>query len=84
MGKHGASRFEEETYHAGFKNPRGEIKRDINQIKRGKRKSIRVSKGYNLAHRRGYEARKGYGYKYSDLQNVDLHRLQYKHEGYGR
>jgi hypothetical protein len=30
----------------------------------------------------GKEARKGYGYRYSDLQNPDLHRLQHKHEGY--
>ncbi|MEF2294085.1 polymorphic toxin type 8 domain-containing protein, partial [Virgibacillus dokdonensis] len=44
---------------------RGEIRRDINEIKLGKRKNIRVPQGYHLAHRRGYEARKGYGYKYS-------------------
>lgn len=61
---------------------RGEIKRDINEIKRGKRKTIRVPKGHNLAHRRGYEARKGYGYKHADLQDVGLHKLQHRIEGY--
>ncbi|QTD40857.1 T7SS effector LXG polymorphic toxin [Sporosarcina sp. Te-1] len=63
---------------------RGEIKRDINEIKLGKRKNIRVPQGYHLAHRRGYEARKGYGYKYSDLQTIKSHKTQHKHDGYGR
>lgn len=63
---------------------RGEIRRDINEIKRGKRKNIRVPKGYELAHRRGYEARKGYGYEYSDLQIIRNHRTQHKYDGYGR
>jgi RHS repeat-associated protein len=61
---------------------RGEIKRDQNQIARGTRSTIRVPGNKNLAHRRGKEARKGYDYKHSDLQNKDLHRLQHKHEGY--
>jgi len=61
---------------------RGEIKRDQNQIQRGTRSTIRVPGNKDLAHRRGKEARKGYGYKHSDLQNKDLHRLQHKHEGY--
>lgn len=63
---------------------RGELKRDINQIKRKKRKTIRVPKGYELAHRRGYEARKGFGYKYSDLQTIKNHRLQHKYDNYGK
>jgi len=63
---------------------RGEIKRDINEIKRGKRKNIRVPQGYHLAHRRGYEANKGFGYKYSDLQIIKNHRTQHKHDGYGK
>lgn len=61
---------------------RGEIKRDINAIKRGKRTSIRVPKGYHLRHRYGYEAKKGYGYKYSDLQTIKSHRTQHKYHGY--
>lgn len=63
---------------------RGEIKRDINEIKRGKRKNIRVPKGYELAHRRGYEARKGFEYENSDLQVIKNHRTQHKIDGYGR
>nr|MCH9740227.1 hypothetical protein [Campylobacterota bacterium] len=61
---------------------RGWIKQELNQIKRGKRRSIRVPIGKNLAHRRGYEAKKGYGYDYSDLQDIDLHKLQHRFEGY--
>jgi len=61
---------------------KGEIKRDQNQIARGTRSTIRVPGNKDLAHRRGKEARKGYNYKHSDLQNKDLHRLQHKHEGY--
>ncbi|MFD1674143.1 polymorphic toxin type 8 domain-containing protein [Alicyclobacillus fodiniaquatilis] len=61
---------------------RGELKRDINMIKRGKRTTIRVPKGYNLAHKRGFEAKKGYGYSHSVLQEIGLHRLQHKYEGY--
>lgn len=61
---------------------RGEIKRDINEIAAGKRNNIRVPEGYNLAHRRGYEAKNGYGYEYSDLQDIGLHKLQHSIEGY--
>jgi RHS repeat-associated protein len=63
---------------------RGEIKRDINEIKRGKRPTIRVPKGYQLAHRRGFEARKGYGYAHSDLQIIKNHKIQHKYDKYGR
>ena len=38
-------------------------------------KTIRNSKGYDLAHARGYEAAKGYGHKYTQLQNRNLHNL---------
>ena len=61
---------------------RGWIRQEMNQIERGGRQNIRVPPGKQLAHRRGYEARKGYGYEHSDLQDVDLHRLQHKIEGY--
>ena|GEM_PF-6449137 len=61
---------------------RGEIKRDINEIARGKRVIIRVPHGYNLAHKRGFEAWRGYGYQYSDLQDIGLHKLQHGIEGY--
>jgi hypothetical protein len=61
---------------------RGWIQQEINSINRGQRRSIRVPPGKELAHQRGFEARLGYGYEYSDLQSVDLHRLQHSIEGY--
>jgi len=61
---------------------RGWIQQELNSISRGQRSKIRVPPGKNLAHRRGYEAKKGYSYEYSDLQDKSLHDLQHKHEGY--
>lgn len=57
---------------------RGEIIRGINQINRGKRKTTRVTKGYELAHKRGFEAKKGYSYAYSVLQTIQNHKTQHK------
>lgn len=48
--------------------PRGEIRR-------GKGTIIRVPQGYQLVHKRGYEARKGFGYKYSNLNGAKLYKL---------
>ena len=61
---------------------RGWIKQEQNAIQRGNRSSIRVPPGKNLAHRRGHEAAKGFDYSHSDLQDIDLHRLQHRFEGY--
>lgn len=63
---------------------RGSIKSDINAMKRGKRKSLRVPKGHQLAHRRGFEARKGFGYEYSDLQTIRSHRTQHHYDNNGK
>ena len=63
---------------------RGWIKQDINQINRGKRQNIRTPPGKQLAHERGREAAKGYPYKYSNLQDKDLHRRQHRHDNYGK
>ena len=52
---------------------RGEIKRDMNQIARGKRKTIRVPQGCNLAHRIGHSAKDGFSYAHSDLQWIADH-----------
>ncbi|WP_124115566.1 polymorphic toxin type 8 domain-containing protein [Paenibacillus xylanexedens] len=38
-----------------------ENKRDLNEIKRKKRKNVRVPQGYQMQHKRGFEARTGYG-----------------------
>jgi hypothetical protein len=64
------------------KADRGWIKQEMNSIQRGQRTSIRVPPGKNMAHRRGFEAKKGFDYKHSDLQDIDLHKLQHRHEGY--
>ena len=61
---------------------RGWIRQEMNSIGRGQRTTIRNPPGRDLAHRRGKEARKGYSYEHSDLQDKGLHKLQHKHEGY--
>lgn len=61
---------------------RGWIQQEVNAIKQGKRKTIRVPFGKVLAHRRGFRAKSGYNYLHSDLQDVDLHKLEHKHGGY--
>lgn len=65
---------------------RGQLKNDIRHIqqKHIRVKRIRVPKGYNLAHRRGFEARKGYDYSYTVLQYVSNHILQHRYDHYGR
>lgn len=63
---------------------KGWIKSEINQIEKGKRKNIRNPQGKDLAHERGREASKGYGYEHSNLQDRDLHRLQHKYDNNGK
>ncbi|MDU5454778.1 MAG: RHS repeat-associated core domain-containing protein, partial [Pseudescherichia vulneris] len=63
---------------------RGWIQQELDSIFRGKRKNIRNPPGYQLAHSRGYESSKGYGYQYSEPQNIDLHKLQHKYDDFGR
>jgi hypothetical protein len=72
---------------------RGWLNQEINSIQRkskrqgrdGKlrpQKNIRNPPGKDLAHRRGERASKGFSYKTAVLQDVDLHHLEHKHEGY--
>ena len=61
---------------------RGWIKQEADRIARKRAKTLRVPPGYVLAHKRGCEARKGFGYGYADLQTVANRLLQHKHEGY--
>ena len=67
---------------------RGWLKQDANAMKRDitKRPNLRVPFGTNLAHRRGFEASKGYNYQNGQayLQNADLHKIQHKHDKYGK
>ena len=66
------------------KADRGWIKQEQNSIARGNRKTIRNPPGKDLAHERGREAAKGYGYKHSNLQDRKLHRTQHKYDNFGR
>jgi RHS repeat-associated protein len=59
---------------------RGWIRQDLNEIARGQRSRIRVPPGYELAHRRGQEARLGFGYEFSDLKDIVMHRSQHRIE----
>ena len=63
---------------------RGWIKQEQNSIERGQRTRIRRPPGKELAHERGREAAKGYGYEHSNLQDKDLHKLQHKYDDFGR
>ena len=63
---------------------RGWLKQDYNQIQRSKRQNFRVPPGKELAHKRGFEAAKGYDYSHSNLQEKGLHKLQHKFDDMGR
>ncbi|HKV39540.1 MAG TPA: DUF2750 domain-containing protein [Blastocatellia bacterium] len=63
---------------------RGCIKQDQNSVDRGSRSTIRVPPGKDLAHERGREAAKGYGYEHSHLQDRSQHRRQHKFDQGGR
>ena len=63
---------------------KGWIKHEINTIERGTRKTIRNPPGKDLAHERGRESAKGYGYQHSKLQDKSLHKLQHKYDNFGR
>jgi len=55
------------------KTTKGELK----NIKKQKGR-FRVPKGHQLAHNKGYEAYKGYGYKHTRLQLIKNHRIEHK------
>ncbi|MEI8321439.1 MAG: polymorphic toxin type 8 domain-containing protein [Alphaproteobacteria bacterium] len=63
---------------------RGWLKQEKNLILTKKRTTLRVPPGKELAHKRGFEASKGYDYSYSNLQDKILHRLQHKFDGMGK
>lgn len=63
---------------------RGWLQQELNSIERGKRTTLRVPLGKELAHKRGFEAAKGFDYSYSNLQDKSLHKLQHKYDGMGK
>ena len=62
------------------KNHKGWIKQEINR----KTKNIRNPPGIHLAHERGRENVKGYGYEHSKLQLINNHKLQHKYDNMGK
>nr|WP_268895645.1 polymorphic toxin type 8 domain-containing protein [Pelistega ratti] len=68
---------------------RGWLKNEYRRVlqyktKFGKQKIMRLPKGYDLAHWRGYENAKGFNYNYSELNQRSLHKLQHKYDNYGK
>ena len=86
IGRHGKQkRLKDLIYDNKLsKSDRGWLKQENNQIKRKKRNNLRVPPGKELAHQRGFEASKGYGYDKSNLQDKDLHKLQHKYDKKGK
>jgi hypothetical protein len=75
---------------------RGWLKQEANAIRRDrtnksplaidqkKRAVLRNPPGKELAHKRGFEAAKGYDHSHSNLQNKDLHSAQHKFDNKGK
>jgi len=63
---------------------KGWIQQEINAKNRGNKKYLRNPPGKDLAHERGKENAKGYGYEHSNLQDRDLHKTQHKFDNKGR
>ena len=70
---------------------RGWIKQEINSIERKSKnknnrikKRIKVPPGYELAHERGREKVKGFGYEHSNLMLKLDHKIQHKFDNYGK
>tara|TARA_B100001250_G_C19436836_1_gene629938 strand:+ start:166 stop:453 length:288 start_codon:yes stop_codon:yes gene_type:complete len=59
---------------------RGWIKQELNRNKQ----NIRNPPGKHLAHERGREKAKGYGYEHSKLQIISNHKLQHKFDNMGK
>jgi len=59
---------------------KGWIKQEINR----KKKNIRTPPGKHLAHQRGRENAKGYGYEHTTLQLIMNHKLQHKYDNMGK
>ena len=66
------------------KADKGWINQEVNEVKAKKKSHLRNPPGKDLAHKRGYEAAKGFDYSYSHLQERKLHKLQHKFDNNGR
>ena len=70
---------------------KGWIKQELNIIKNKStnrngniRNRIRNPPSKELAHERGREKSKGYGYEHTNLQLISNHKLQHKIDNYGK
>ena len=63
---------------------RGWIQQELNEVAAGKKSHIRNPPGKDLAHERGRENAKGYGYEHANLQNRADHRAHHKLDDWGR
>lgn len=63
---------------------RGWIRQEMNEVASGKKGHLRNPPGKDLAHERGREAAKGFGYEHAHLQNRKDHRTQHKLDWGGR
>lgn len=63
---------------------RGWIKQEMNEVAAGKKGHLRNPPGKDLAHERGRENAKGYGYEHAHLQNRKDHRSQHKLDNWGK
>tara|TARA_B100000575_G_C23097694_1_gene633171 strand:+ start:1286 stop:1663 length:378 start_codon:yes stop_codon:yes gene_type:complete len=70
---------------------RGWIKQEINSIERNSKnnnnkvkKRLKVPPGYQLAHEKGREKAKGFGYEHSNLILKSDHKIQHKFDNNGK
>ena len=63
---------------------KGWIKQEMNEVAAGKKGHLRNPPGKDLAHERGRENAKGYGYEHAHLQNRKDHRSQHKLDNWGK
>ncbi len=63
---------------------RGWIRQEMNEVAAGKKGHLRNPPEKDLAHERGRENAKGYGYEHVHLQNRKDHRSQHKLDNWGK
>lgn len=63
---------------------KGWIKQEMNEVAAKKKSHLRNPPGKDLAHERGRETKKGYGYEHAHLQNRKDHRTQHKLDNWGK
>ena len=87
MGKLNKTQYLEYLYYNDnnlSSNDKGWIKQEINKNIIKKNKYIRNPPGKQLAHERGREKAKGYGYEHSQLQLARNHKIQHKYDNMGK